>query len=157
MEVWGAAPRITIHCRERRSCEEGTGPFCSAFFRGGLRKRGQSPKKDAMRLIDLLSTLRSRGQMAQLAAELVRRTRDEVAAKVGDRIERMSIAEARGYVRARARGVLESHLNAVLRQPNLSRPAVRTALVDEALERTIMMLVGQKLKAAPMRTMRRAA
>ncbi len=110
-----------------------------------------------MRLIDLFNTLKSRDQMAQLAADLARRSQADVSATIGSRVQRMGIAEARGYVRARARGVLESHLDVLLRQPNLFKPGLRATLIEDALERTIIWVVGQKLKTEPVRQQRLAA
>ncbi len=98
-----------------------------------------------MRLNNLLSMLRSRRRMTQLAAELARRAQAEVAATIAPRVRYMTLAEARGYTRARGRAVIERQL--ALMQPAGLSATMAATLVDEALERTITFVVGQKLVA----------
>jgi hypothetical protein len=111
-----------------------------------------------MRLLQALLTVNSRRQMAQLATEIARRSQKAVLEKVGQGVRWMSIAETRGYVRARARGILEAAVDTLLPDRAAGDAVMRRNLIDEALERSIVWIVAQKVKVdSPLSRVQRAA
>jgi hypothetical protein len=111
-----------------------------------------------MRFLQALLAVNSRRQMAQLATEVARRSQAAVIDKVGYGVLWMSIAETRGYVRARARSVLEAAVDKLLPDGAAGDHVMRANLIDEALERSIVWVVTQKVKVdSPLARYRRAA
>ncbi len=111
-----------------------------------------------MRFLQALLAVNSRRQMAQLATEVARRSQRAVIDKVGPSVRWMSIAETRGYVRARARSVLETAVDGLLPDGLTADPVMRRNLIEEALERSIVWVVAQKVKVdSPLARYRRVA
>jgi hypothetical protein len=111
-----------------------------------------------MRFLEFFFPVNARRQMAQLGTEIARRCQPAAVEVVGERIGPMSIAEARGYIRARARRVVETEIDELL----LTFPAIRTVprgpLVEETLERIVVWVIAESVKNSPrLAAMRRAA
>jgi hypothetical protein len=111
-----------------------------------------------MRFLEFLFPVNARRQMAQLGTEIARRCQPAAVEVVGEQIGPMSIAEARGYIRARARRVVEGEIDELL----LTAPAIRTVprgpLVEETLERIVVWVIAESVKNSPrLAAMRRAA
>ena len=66
-----------------------------------------------MGLRDLLFPLHARRRLARIAAEIGRRSLPLAAAAVGNRMLSMTLPEARGYVRARARLAVHAEVDAL--------------------------------------------
>jgi len=111
-----------------------------------------------MRLLELLFPTNMRRQLAQLATEIARRCQPEAVAVVGVRIRAMSIAEARGYVRAKARRVVRDEIDDLLETAPAIRKMPRDPLVEETLERIIVWVIAESVKSTPrLEAARRAA
>jgi hypothetical protein len=111
-----------------------------------------------MRFLELLFPVNVRRQLAQLATEIARRCEPTVAGALVDRVSEMPIGEARGYIRARARRMIENEIEEL----SASSPAIgnvpRGPLVEETLERIIVWVIAASVKSAPRTsTPRRAA
>ena len=102
-----------------------------------------------MRFLELLFSTNMRRQLAQLATEIARRCQSEAVAVVGLRIRPMSIAEARGYVRARARRVVQAEIDDLLESAPVIRAVPREPLVEETLERIVVWVIAESVKTAP--------
>jgi hypothetical protein len=96
-----------------------------------------------MRLLDQLEQLRRANRLAQLCRQIVGRSYAPVRESAEPGAARMSLAEARGYVRAKATPVLRAEIKSVLQsEPSLgawaqevlmehaSRHIVETVLKD---------------------------
>ena len=85
-------------------------------------------------------------QVTRLAGEVARRSRETVWGRVHHRIGPMSLAEARGYIRARAGEIVVSEAKAAL-QRNSNVPVVyRERLINEATELVIQFVLADLLK-----------
>jgi hypothetical protein len=85
-------------------------------------------------------------QVTRLAGEVARRSRETVWGRVHHRIGPMSLAEARGYIRARAGEVVYSESRAALER-NAGIPIqYRERLVNEATELVIQFVLADLLK-----------
>jgi hypothetical protein len=102
-----------------------------------------------MRFLELLFPTNMRRQLAQLATEIARRCQPEAVAMVGLRIRPMSIAEARGYVRAKARRVVHDEIDELIETAPAIRAVPREPLVEEALERIVVWVIAESVKTAP--------
>ena len=102
-----------------------------------------------MRFLGLLFPTNMRRQLAQLATEIARRCQSEAVAVIGLRIRPMSIAEARGYVRARARRVVQAEIDDLLETAPAIRAVPREPLVEETLERIVVWVIADCVKNAP--------
>jgi hypothetical protein len=114
--------------------------------------------KDVMRFLENVFPINLRRQLAQLATEIARRSQPAVVAVVGDRVRQISIAEARGYIRARGRRVIEEEIDELMATAPAIRNVPRGPLVEETLERIIVWVNAESVKDAPrVGTQRRAA
>ena len=99
-----------------------------------------------MRFLENFFPPNTRRQLAQLATEIARRTQPIVVEMVGRRVGQIGIAEARGYIRARARRVIEDEIDELI----VGSPAIgvlpRGPLVEETLERTIVWVIARSIK-----------
>ena len=102
-----------------------------------------------MRLLELLFPVNVRRQLAQLATEIARRSEPMVAAVLVDRVAEMPISEARGYIRARARRMIESEIEELSTGAPAIRNVPRGPLVEETLERIIVWVIAASVKSAP--------
>ena len=111
-----------------------------------------------MRLLELLFPTNMRRQLAQLATEIARRCQPDAVAVVGLRLRTMGIAEARGYIRAKARRVVQAEIDELLQTAPAIRKIPRDPLVEETLERIIVWVIAEGLKSTPrVEAARRAA
>jgi hypothetical protein len=113
---------------------------------------------DAMGLRDLLFPLHGRRRLAQLAAAIGRRSLPLAAAAVGNRMVSMTLPEARGYVRARARLAVMAEIDALSASGQAVSPAMSHQLVELALEQIVVRMIAQRVveESAPLYS-RRAA
>lgn len=102
-----------------------------------------------MRFLRNLFAADTRRQLAQLATEIARRSQPAADEVVGSRIRDLGIAEARGYVRARARRVVENEIDELLETAPMIGTMPRGPLVEETLERIIVWVIAESLKSAP--------
>ncbi len=110
-----------------------------------------------MRLLRKLFAANSRRQLAQLATEIARRSQPAAVEVVGERIRGLRIAEARGYIRARARRVVENEIDELLETAPVIGTMPRGPLVEETLERIIVWVIAESVKSAPRVVVRKAA
>jgi hypothetical protein len=110
-----------------------------------------------MRFLEFLFPVNTRRQLAQLATEIARRSQPAVVAVVGGPIRQLGIAEARGYIRARARRVIEDEIDELTATAPVIRTMPRGPLVEETLERIIVWVIAESVKSAPRVGVRRQA
>ena len=84
-----------------------------------------------MRFLEIFFPVNMRRQMAELATEIARRCQPAAVAVVGERIRQIGIAEARGYIRARSRRVVENEIDELI----LTAPAIRNVPRGPLVER----------------------
>jgi hypothetical protein len=85
-------------------------------------------------------------RVTQLAGEIARRSRQDVWHRVHHRIGPMSLAEARGYIRARAAEIVHDQTQAAMEQPSGVPARYRERLLDEATELVIQFVLADLLK-----------
>ena len=112
-----------------------------------------------MRWIEKLVELFSNRKLAQMVSQVARLSEPVVAATVQGHMTGMSAAEARGYVRARARLVVEDRVAFVISSGAMSLPPrMLSATSTYALDRVVGRLVAAHVLAQPTpRAYRRAA
>ncbi len=103
-----------------------------------------------MSWIDFLFGFGTRRKLAQLVAQVARLSEPEVAASLQGRMSRMSTAEARGYIRARARLTVEDRTSFVVSagKLKLSTPLYHAANA-RALDRVVSRLIAAHVIAQP--------
>jgi len=100
--------------------------------------------------------LRAR-QIPLLAADVARRSRGEVWQRVGHRASTMVLAEARGYIRARAAGAIAVHLRQATGSGDWSAGEVER-LRRASLDHVVRLVLGEMLHRRPLPdVVRRAA
>ncbi len=113
---------------------------------------------DAMGLRDLLFPLQARRRLARIAAEIGRRSLPLAAAAVGNRMLSMTLPEARGYIRARARLAVQAEIDALSISGQALSPAMSHQLVELALEQVVVRMMAQRVVEQPVSlVVRRAA
>jgi hypothetical protein len=85
-------------------------------------------------------------QISNWAVEVARRCQIEVAHRLEDSIHRMSLPEARGYIRARSARVIDAEMALVCRRTGC-QSAVAAAIRERAVEETIRLAIGDLLRA----------
>jgi hypothetical protein len=122
-------------------------------------------KETAMSIWSRLFNRTSTRQVSNWAVEVARQCQLEVAERLSGSIHRMSLPEARGYIRARAGRVIDAEISLVSRRTGC-QPAVAVAIRERAMEETIRLAIGELLRAtrrtvvsepAVVRPLRRAA
>ncbi len=98
-----------------------------------------------MGLHDLLGVLGARRRMAQMAASIARQSLPIVAAAVGDRMFAMRLAEARGYVRARARLAVMAEIAAMSAAGQIVPSKLHDELVEMVLEQVVVRMIAQRM------------
>jgi hypothetical protein len=111
-----------------------------------------------MGIWSFLSRRRNARKAAHLAGEVAERSVAPVLGRVRRRAATMRIAEARGYVRARALEIVHRELAVVQKgQPKLD-PALQTEIVSQAAEAVVARVMAELRSAArPARTEQRRA
>jgi len=100
---------------------------------------------DAMGFRDLLFPLHARRRLARTAAEVGRRSLPLAAAAVGNRMLSMTLPEARGYIRARARLAVLAEIDALLAGGQAVSPEIRHQLAELALEQVVVRMMAQRM------------
>jgi hypothetical protein len=93
----------------------------------------------------LFSSVSTR-QVSNWAVEVARRCQIEVAHRLNDSIHRMSLPEARGYIRARAARVIDAEMSLVRRRTGCQE-SIAAAIRERAVEETIRLAIGDLLRA----------
>ncbi len=109
----------------------------------------------AMIPLDLFGLIHGQRRIDQLTEQVVAACREQVWAKVAGRAGRLSPAEARGYVRARAAIAVREAVERTAEENQLSA-RLRARLAEQTLSRVVSDLSRQLVPAAPLR-LRRAA
>ena len=110
-----------------------------------------------MRLLDRLFPARLQRRLMPLANELGRRCQPAVERAISEDLASMSFAEARGYLRARARPAVQAAV-ADAADAAIS-PALTAMLMEMAIEQVIVRMIAEHVKSAtpPRVALRRAA
>ena len=95
--------------------------------------------------------------LLDMADEIATRCHDEVCQRVWISGRLMPLAEARGYVRVRARRVIRREVEAALYRQTELRPRQREQLVVMTLQRVVANTVADLSRASAGRPQRRAA
>lgn len=85
-------------------------------------------------------------QIAVWGVEIARRCHPLVAVRLGQKMYRLSLSEARGYIRARSATVLDEEI-AVLQLQTGCEPAMAVAVRRRAMHELIRLTIGDLLKA----------
>ncbi len=86
-------------------------------------------------------------QVAIWGIEVARRCHPLVSVRLGQKLYRMSLAEARGYIRARSAEVLDDEI-ALLTQQTGCDPALAAAIGRRATVEIVRLCIGDLLKVA---------
>jgi hypothetical protein len=109
--------------------------------------------------MSLLNRIRNRAprRIAAWSAEVAQNAMLDTAARLSPAIHRMTMSEARGYIRARGAAALHEHLKALQDEANLSSEIV-LAVRDKALSQLVRLTLGDVLsRTRPAPALRRAA
>jgi hypothetical protein len=108
-----------------------------------------------MEILNLIARLRGDARIAELAEEIAHRATDGVRERVSLRLGAMSMAEARGYVRARSAAVVRPLVDALIASDAGIKPAWRPQLVEKATMEVARRLLWEEMArrrdAAPVR------
>ncbi len=83
----------------------------------------------------------------QVGGEIARECREDLWGQVEHRIEGMSIPEARGYIRARAAGIVENFATGAMERRSL-RPELRPRVLEAAVDRLVGLALHDALSVA---------
>jgi hypothetical protein len=123
--------------------------FAAASFAGCSANSRLCLGVDIMGLHDLLFPLHARRRLARLATTVGRRSLPLAAAAVGNRMFSMTLPEARGYVRARARTAILAEVDALSAAGQSLSPATSHQLVELALEQVVVRMIAQRVVEEP--------
>ncbi len=106
-------------------------------------------------IAQLLSAASSR-RVAAMSRQVAEMSVEDVCAAVGGKVESMSLSEARGYVRARAAGIVRKQTRLVVAQDASMRPMGAEAVARMATELLVPLVlrktgVGVPNAASPLR------
>ena len=97
-------------------------------------------------------------EIESLARQVVDSSIDGVCQRVGNRMDNMTLSEARGYIRARAASTVRRHTRLILSSQKDANPAWAASIVRTATERIIPLVLQQLGVGVPrLATVRRAA
>jgi hypothetical protein len=99
-----------------------------------------------MWLASLLRHTASTQQLVAWATDIARSCHDSVALRLDRAMYRMSMPEARGYIRARSAAVVEQEISLLQKRTGL-QPAVVPIVRKRATEEVVRMAMGDLLKA----------
>lgn len=85
-------------------------------------------------------------QISNWSVEVARRCQTDVASRLSSSIHRMSLPEARGYIRARSAGLIDAQI-AELGQRTDCQGQVALAIRERAIEETIRLAIGDLLRS----------
>jgi hypothetical protein len=104
-----------------------------------------------MRWIDRLLGLGANRKLAQLVSQVARLSETEVATALDGRMTTMSAAQARGYIRARARLTVEDRAAFVFSSGKMRPPTTLFAAASaQALDRVVGRLVAAHVISQPL-------
>ncbi len=81
-------------------------------------------------------------QVEDLALEVAERSEAAVRARLGSQATRMNVAEAQGYVRARAGDAVRRETDVLLSATNNFPTRLRPALVRQAIDQTVALVAS---------------
>jgi hypothetical protein len=99
-----------------------------------------------MAILNILIRRRTQREVVRLANEVARRSRLAVWEQVYHRIGHVSLAEARGYIRARAATALQAEADAVFDRHREWTPESRASLLSQAKDKIVHLIVSDMLK-----------
>ena len=103
-----------------------------------------------MRLLKMLfRAVRTDHRLADLAREVAVRCHGTVWSQVQNRAVAMRLSEARGYVRARAVGIISSEVDQMLRREAAVDLEMRDRLVEDGLRRVVTLVMRDLLHTPP--------
>jgi hypothetical protein len=85
-------------------------------------------------------------QISNWSVEVARRCQTEVASRLSSSIHRMSLPEARGYIRARSARFIKAEIPELSLRTD-SQAAGPDAIRERAIEETIRLAIGDLLRA----------
>jgi len=109
-----------------------------------------------MPLLNWLLPSVSPQQLNAWAMEVARRSQDGVAARLGPAMRHMSLSECRGYIYARAAGVLEVEMDVLEKQTGCGAN-LAAAVRQRAMSEIVRLAMGDLLKATRQAPLRKAA
>jgi hypothetical protein len=101
-----------------------------------------------MGILNFFRQRRLARKAAHIASEVAKRSVGPVLGRVRRRAATMRIAEARGYVRARALEIVHRELAAVQKGREKLEPALQTEIVGQAVEAVVARVMAE-LRAVP--------
>jgi hypothetical protein len=99
-----------------------------------------------MKLLKLKSTQRLENEIARIASEAVNRCESEVIQVVGTSVHGESIHFVRGFIRAKAGGLLRAEIVTLNTAPETQKPEFVEAALEISLESLSQTLLGELLK-----------
>ena len=110
-----------------------------------------------MKLRNWFRRRRPTEEIAARATEIARRCHREVTLRLGLAMHRMSLPQARGYIRARAVTLIDDEM-AILVAQSKCQPALLLAVREQATEHVVRMAIGDMLQLSRQSTpLRKAA
>jgi hypothetical protein len=108
-----------------------------------------------MEIFNLIARLRGDARIAELAEEIANRAADGVRERVSLRLGALSVAEARGYVRARSAAVVRPMVDALIAGDSGIKSVWRSQLVEKATVEVSRRLLWEEMArrrdSAPLR------
>jgi hypothetical protein len=108
-----------------------------------------------MEIFSIIAHLRGDARVAELAETIAEQSLEAVRDRIDGRIASLSMAEGRGYIRARSAAVVRPAVDETLRSNREVKPAWRSQLVERATEEVVRRLLWEELsrrrEAAPAR------
>ena len=98
-----------------------------------------------MKLRNWFRRRRPSEEIAVRATEIARRCHREVTLRLSQAMHRMSLPQARGYIRARAVSLIDDEM-AVLAKQAKCQPALLFAVREQATEHVVRMAIGDMLQ-----------
>ena len=98
-----------------------------------------------MKLRNWFRRRRPTEEIAARATEIARRCHREVTLRLSQAMHRMSLPQARGYIRARAVSLIDDEM-AVLAKQAKCQPALLFAVREQATEHVVRMAIGDMLQ-----------
>jgi len=98
-----------------------------------------------MKLRNWFRPRRPTDEIAARATEIARRCHREVTLRLSQAMHRMSLPQARGYIRARAVAVLDDEI-AMLAAQAKCQPTLILAVREQATEHVVRMAIGDMLQ-----------
>ncbi len=98
-----------------------------------------------MEIFNLIAHLRGDARIAELAEEVADRSLEVVRERVATRLESLGMAEARGYIRARAAAAVRPAVDRLLSSDATIKRSWRTQLCERATEEIVRRLLWEEM------------